>query len=169
MEILLETIITVYWFGMCSSVWCRAKIFYLDQAAFSASWSSWPHCSFMYESFPRETTLWHFETSIVTINMRIRTVYVLGQSDLGLCISPTECIMWARSMNTALQNGGNSNQSALFTLKLRTLHLWGKGLLCFCSGSNRNKRAVPLWSIFGQLVYLSAVKWRGLLRKKTVD
>ena len=55
--------ITVYWFGMCSSVWCRAKIFDLDQAAFSASWSSWPHCSFMYESFQRETTLWHFETA----------------------------------------------------------------------------------------------------------
>ena len=70
-------------------------------------------------------------------------------------------------MNIALQNGGNSNQFAFFTLKLRTLHLWGKGLLCFCSGSNRNKRAVPFWSIFGQLVYRNVVKWRGLLCKKT--
>ena len=33
----------------------------------------------------------------------------------------------------------------------------------------RTKRAVTFWSIFGQLVYLSAVKWRGLLHKKTVD
>ena len=31
--------------------------------------------------------------------------------------------MSASSVNTALQNGGNSNQSALFTFKLRTLHL----------------------------------------------
>ena len=59
-----------------------------------------------------------FETSIDKINMRIRTVYVSGRSDLGLRISPIEC-----SVNTALQNGGNSNQSALFTFKLRTLHL----------------------------------------------
>ena len=55
-----------------------------------------------------------------------------------------------------------------FTFKLRTLHLWGKGLLSFCTGSNKNKHAVPFWSIFGQLVYLCAVKRRGLLRK-TVD
>ena len=64
-----------------------------------------------------------FETGIDKINMRIRAVYVSGQSDLGLRISPTECIMSASSVNTALQNGGNSNQSALFTFKLRTLHL----------------------------------------------
>ena len=63
-----------------------------------------------------------FETSIDKINMRIRAVYVSGRSDLGLRISPTECIMSASSVNTALQNGGNSNQSALFTFKLRTLH-----------------------------------------------
>ena len=157
---MLETIITVYWFGMCSSVWCRAKIFYLDQAAFSASWSSWPHCSFMYESFPRETTLWHFETSVVTINMSICTVYVSGQSDLGLCISPTECIMWARSVNTALQNGRNSNQSALFTLKLRTLHLWGKGLLCFCSGSNTGTNVRYPFEVFSVSLCIS-VRWSG--------
>ena len=54
--------------------------------------------------------------------MRIRAVYVSGQSDLGLRISPTECIS-ASSVNTALQNDGNSNQSALFTFKLGTLHL----------------------------------------------
>ena len=64
-----------------------------------------------------------FETSIDMISMRIRTVHVSGRSDLGLRISPTECIMSARSVNTALQNGGNSNLSALFTLKLRTPHL----------------------------------------------
>ena len=58
------------------------------------------------------------ETSIDKINMRIRAVYVSGRSDLGLRILPTEC-----SVNTALQNGGDSNQSALFTFKLRTLHL----------------------------------------------
>ena len=63
-----------------------------------------------------------FETTIDKINMRIRAVYVSGQSDLGLRISPTECII------------GNSSQSVLFTLKK---------LLCFCSGSNKNKRAVP--------------------------
>ena len=64
-----------------------------------------------------------FETSIDKINLRIRAVCVSGRSDLGLRISPTECIMSANSVNTALQNGGNSNQSALFTLKLHTLHL----------------------------------------------
>ena len=64
-----------------------------------------------------------FETSIDKINMRIRAVYVSGRSDLDLRISPTECIMSASSVNTALQNGGNSNQSALFTFKLRILHL----------------------------------------------
>ena len=64
-----------------------------------------------------------FETSIDTINMRSRTVYVSGRSDLDLRISPTEFIMSARSVNAALQNGRNSNQSALFTLKLHTLHL----------------------------------------------
>ena len=37
-----------------------------------------------------------FETSIDRINMRIRAVYVLGQSDLGLRISPTECIVSLR-------------------------------------------------------------------------
>ena len=58
------------------------------------------------------------DTSIDKINMRIRTVYVSGRSDLGLHISPTECIMSATSVNTALQNGGNSNQSVLFTFKL---------------------------------------------------
>ena len=95
-----------------------------------------------------------FETSIDKINMRIRAVYVWGQSHLGLRISPTEFIMSASSVNTALQNDGNSNQSALFTFKLRTLHR----LSCFCSGSNKNKRAVNLEVFFGQLVYLSAVK-----------
>ena len=93
----------------------------------------------MYESFPTE-----FETGIDKINMRICAIYVSVRSNLGLRISPTECIMSASSVNTALQNGGNSNQSALFTLKLRTLHLRGKGLLCFCSGSNKNKRAVTV-------------------------
>ena len=158
----------VHRFGIHSSVWCWAKIFDLDQAAFR---SGCPYyCSFMYESFPKETNdLMTFETGIDNINLRIRAVYVSGRSDLGLRISPTECIMSASSVNTALQNGGNSNQSARFTLKLSRLHLWGKGLLCFCSGSNKNKCAVTVWSIFGQLVYLSAVKGRGLLRMKTVD
>ena len=55
-EILLKTIMAVYKFGIRSSVWCRAKIFDLDQAAFR---SGCPHCSFMYESFPTETTLCH--------------------------------------------------------------------------------------------------------------
>ena len=64
-----------------------------------------------------------FETSIDKINMHIRTVYVSGRSDQGLQISHTECIMSAHSVNTALQNGGNSNQFALFTFKIRTLHL----------------------------------------------
>ena len=63
-----------------------------------------------------------FETGIDKINLRIRAVYVSGRSDLGLRISPKECLMSASSVNTALQNGGNSNQSVLFTLKLRTLH-----------------------------------------------
>ena len=53
-EILLKTIMAVLRFGIRSSVWCRAKIFDLDQAAFR---SGCPHCSFMYESFPIETTL----------------------------------------------------------------------------------------------------------------
>ena len=157
----------VHRFGIRSSVWCWAKIFDLDQAAFrsGSQRSGLPYyCSFMYESFPIEMK---FETGIDKINLGIRAVYVSGRSDLGLRISPTECLMSASSVNTALQNGGNSNQSALFTLKLRTLHLWGKGLLCFCSGSNKNKCAVTVWSIFGQLVYLSVVKGRGLLRKKT--
>ena len=74
----------------------------------------------MYESFPIEMT---FETGIDKISLRIRAVYVLGRSDLGLRISPTKCLMSASSVNTALQNGGNSNQSALFTLKLHTFHL----------------------------------------------
>ena len=77
-----------------------------------------------------------FETSIDKINMCIRAVYVSGRSDLGLRISQTECIMSASSVNTALQNGRNSNQSAFFTFK------GGKGLFCFCSGSNKNKHAV---------------------------
>ena len=63
-----------------------------------------------------------FETGKDKINMRIRAVYVSGRSELGLCISSTECIMSASNVNTALQNGGNSNQSALFTFKLCTLH-----------------------------------------------
>ena len=78
-----------------------------------------------------------FETSIDKINMRIQAVYVSGRSDLGLRISPTECIV-----SKQCENGGNSNQYALFTLKPRSLHLCGKGLLCFCSGSNKNKRVV---------------------------
>ena len=53
-EILLKTIMAVHRFGIPSSVWCRAKIFDLDQAAFR---SGCPHCSFMYEAFPKETTL----------------------------------------------------------------------------------------------------------------
>ena len=40
-KILLKMIIAVHWFGICSPVWCRAKIFDLDQAAFCTSWSSW--------------------------------------------------------------------------------------------------------------------------------
>ena len=64
-----------------------------------------------------------FESSIDKINMHIRTVYVSGQSDRGLHMSPTECIMSASSVITVLQNGGNSNQSALFTFNPRTLHL----------------------------------------------
>ena len=62
-----------------------------------------------------------FETGIDKINLRIRAVYVSGRSDLGLRISPTECIMSASSVNTALQNGGNSNQSALS--HLNSVHL----------------------------------------------
>ena len=54
-EILLKTIIAVHRFGIYCSVWCRAKIFDFDQAAFSASCCL--HCSFMYESFPIETML----------------------------------------------------------------------------------------------------------------
>ena len=150
----------VHRFGIRSSVWCRAEIFDLDQAAFRSGYV-WV--------LSNRNDLMTSDTSIDKINMRNRAVYVSGRSDLGLRISPTECIMSASSVNTALQNGGRSNQSALFTFKLRTLHLWGNGLYCFYSGSNKNKRAVTFWSIFGQLVYLSAVKWRGLLRKKTVD
>ena len=55
-EILLKMIMTVHRFGIPSSVWYRAKIFDLDQAAFR---SGCPHCSFMYEPFPIEMTLWH--------------------------------------------------------------------------------------------------------------
>ena len=55
-EILLKTIKAVHRFGIRSSVWCRAKIFDLDQAAFR---SGCAHCSFTYESFPIEMTLWH--------------------------------------------------------------------------------------------------------------
>ena len=53
-EILLKTIMAVHRFGIPSSVWCRAKIFDLDQAAFR---SGCLLCSFMYESFPIKTTL----------------------------------------------------------------------------------------------------------------
>ena len=53
-EILLKMIMAVHRFGIRSSVWRRAKIFDLDQAAFRPDC---PHCSFMYESFPMETTL----------------------------------------------------------------------------------------------------------------
>ena len=53
-EILLKTIMAVHRFGIRSSVWCRAKIFDLDQAAFR---SGCPHCSFLYEFFSIETTL----------------------------------------------------------------------------------------------------------------
>ena len=53
-EILLKTIMAVHRFGIRSSVWCRAKIFDLDQAAFR---SGCPHCSFMYESLPIETDI----------------------------------------------------------------------------------------------------------------
>ena len=63
-----------------------------------------------------------FETSIDKMNMRIHAVYVLGRSDLGLCISLTEC-----SVNTALQNGGDSNQSHLksvhFTFEERDFYV----------------------------------------------
>ena len=53
-EILLKTIMAVHRFCIRSSVWCRAEIFDLDQAAFR---SGCLHCSFMYESFPTETSL----------------------------------------------------------------------------------------------------------------
>ena len=49
-EILLKMIMAVHSFGIRISVWCRAKIFDLDQAAFR---SGCPHCSFMYESSDR--------------------------------------------------------------------------------------------------------------------
>ena len=58
-EILLKMIMAVHRFGIRSSVWCRAKLFDLDQAAFR---SDCPHCSFMYESFPIEN-LMTLETS----------------------------------------------------------------------------------------------------------
>ena len=73
----------------------------------------------MYESFPIDMT---FKTVIAKVNIHI-LICVSGRSDLGHRISPTECIMSASSVNTALQNGGNSNQSAPFTFKLSTLHL----------------------------------------------
>ena len=57
-----------------------------------------------------------FETSIDKINMRIRAVYVSGRSDLGLRISPTECIMSASSVNTGLQ-------TAEILISLRFSHL----------------------------------------------
>ena len=59
-EILLKTIMAVHRFGIRSSVWCLAKIFDLDQAAFRSvsQGSGCPYyCLFMYESFPIETTL----------------------------------------------------------------------------------------------------------------
>ena len=59
-----------------------------------------------------------FATSIDKINMHIRAVYISGRSDLGLRILPTEC-----SVITALQNGGDSNQSALFTFKICAFQL----------------------------------------------
>ena len=43
-EMLLKTIMAVHRFGIRSSVWCTAKIFDLDQAAFRCGC---PHCSFM--------------------------------------------------------------------------------------------------------------------------
>ena len=79
----------VHRFGIRSSVWCLANTFDLDQAAFR---SGCPHCS-------NRNDLMTFETSIDKINMRICAVYVstcaFVQSDLGLRISPTECIMSA--------------------------------------------------------------------------
>ena len=55
-ELLLKTIMAVHRIGIYSSLWCRAEIFDLGQAAFSANGSGCPHCLFMYESFPIETT-----------------------------------------------------------------------------------------------------------------
>ena len=54
-NVLLKTIMVVHRFGISSSVWCWAKIFDLDQAAFrsGSQRSGCPYyCSFMYESFP---------------------------------------------------------------------------------------------------------------------
>ena len=86
----------VHRFGICSSVWCRAKILDLDQAAFR---SGCPHCSFYVRVLSNRNDLMTFETSIDKINMRIRAVYVSGQSDLGLSISQIECIMSASDVS----------------------------------------------------------------------
>ena len=81
-----------------------------------------------------------FETSIDKINMHIRAVYVSGRSDLGLCISPTECIMSASSVNTALQNG-----EVLISLcfsHLNSIHFTVEERDFCVSIVNKNKRAV---------------------------
>ena len=86
----------VHRFGIRSSVWSRAKILDLDQAAFR---SGCQHCSFSVRVLSNRNDLMTFETGIDKINMRIRAIYVSGQSDLGLRISPTECIMSASDVS----------------------------------------------------------------------
>ena len=80
-EILLKTIMAVHRFGICSSVWCRA---------WSGCIRIWLSALFAYIwVLPNRNDLMTFETSIDKINMPIHAVYVSGQSDLGLRISPT--------------------------------------------------------------------------------
>ena len=147
---------TVHRFGIRSSVWCRAEIFDLDQAAFR---SGCPHCSFMYESFPTETTLWYLRpaqtrSTCASAQSMYRGgliwVYAYRQKN-ALC----QQAVWILRFKTAeilISLRFSHLNSVHFNFEERDY-----------SGSNKNKRVVTFWSIFGQLVYLSAVKWRGLL------
>ena len=117
--------------------------------------------------FSNRNDLMTFETSIDKLSMHIRAVYVSGQPDLGLCISPTECIMsvWILHFKVA------EIQFSLRFSHLNSIHFTFEERDFWVSvvAQTRTNVRYPFEVFFGQLVYLSAVKWRGLLHKKTVD
>ena len=138
-EILLKGIMAVHRFGIHSSVSSRAKIFDLDQAAFR---SGCPHCSFMYTSpFQQKQPNDIWDRYRQDQHMHPRSLCIRAVSSGSTHISNR--IHYATKQCEYCAS--KRRKSALFTFKPRTLHLWGKGLLCFCSGSNKNNCA--FWSI----------------------